>query len=162
KLGQTRIVKRAAALATAASGAAGTLAGDDALDAGIYSKAMVFSAASSIYGGADEIQRNIVAERSLGLPREPNPDNDLPYGEVLRGRCRTDERTAREAATDRRRDPAPHHHGGVRRGRLARSRARAHRAVRGVTPVAARGAAHPRGRRPDLGRPRGAGRRGRA
>jgi len=86
KMTQTRIVKRAAGLAASASGAHGTLAGADGLDGGIYSKAMVFSAASSIYGGADEIQRNIVAERTLGLPKEPNPDKDRAYGEVLRAR----------------------------------------------------------------------------
>jgi len=89
KLTQTRIVKRAAGLATAVSGAHGTLAGPDGLDDGVYSKAMVFSPASSIYGGADEIQRNIVSERTLGLPREPAPDRDQPYGEVLRGRAAT-------------------------------------------------------------------------
>ena len=86
KLTQTRIVKGAAGLAASISGAHGTLAGADGIAGGEYSKAMVFSPASSIYGGSDEIQRNIVAERTLGLPREPAPDRDRPYGEVLRDR----------------------------------------------------------------------------
>jgi alkylation response protein AidB-like acyl-CoA dehydrogenase len=86
KLGQTRIVKLAATLGVAALGPHGLLTGDDGREGGAFAKALTFSPGSSIYGGSDEIQRNIVAERSLGLPREPAPDRDRPYGEVLRDR----------------------------------------------------------------------------
>ena len=87
KISQTRIVKTAAHLAADILGADAMLSGADGVDGGVYSEAVVFSPASSIYGGTDEIQRNIISERVLGMPREPNPDRGKPYGEVLRGRA---------------------------------------------------------------------------
>jgi alkylation response protein AidB-like acyl-CoA dehydrogenase len=84
KLIQTRIMKTAAEVGVDILGAEAMLASPDGTDGGRFSKAFVFSPASSIYGGTDEIQRNIIAERILGLPREDLPGIGQPYGEVLR------------------------------------------------------------------------------
>ena len=89
KLTQTDIVKLAARLGVDALGPHGLLTGEAAVDGGVFAKALVFSPASSIYGGSDQIQRNIIAERSLGLPRDDAPDRGRPFGEVLRERAQS-------------------------------------------------------------------------
>jgi alkylation response protein AidB-like acyl-CoA dehydrogenase len=71
KLTQTRILKLAAEVGLDILGPAGLIDGPEG--SGV-ADAFVFSPASSIYGGTDEIQRNIIAERTLGLPREPRAD----------------------------------------------------------------------------------------
>ena len=54
-------------------GPAGLLArpGSASYDLTEWQRLFLFSRADTIYGGSDEIQRNILAERVLGLPREP-------------------------------------------------------------------------------------------
>ena len=46
---------------------------------GPWSRRALFAQGPPIYGGSDQIQRNIVGDRVLGLPREPSVEAGLPF-----------------------------------------------------------------------------------
>ena len=71
KLAYARYVKQAGNLAVELQGPYGTLLHPDALANGVLQQKFINAVQSSIGGGTDEIQHNIVGERVLGLPREP-------------------------------------------------------------------------------------------
>ena len=61
------------------------LAGPRALERhGTWQHQFLTAPSLHIAGGTDEIQKNLVAERVLGLPREPRLDRDLPFDQLPR------------------------------------------------------------------------------
>ncbi|MDA3648872.1 acyl-CoA dehydrogenase family protein [Saccharopolyspora indica] len=60
-------------LAMDVAGAGGLLAERGPYELDAWQRLFLFTRADTIYGGSNEIQRNIIAERVLGLPRESRP-----------------------------------------------------------------------------------------
>jgi acyl-CoA dehydrogenase len=69
-----------------AAAALGPLITADAGAAGAYpwATSLIKGRALRIAGGTDEIQRTILGERVLGLPRDPAIDNKIPYNQIPR------------------------------------------------------------------------------
>jgi alkylation response protein AidB-like acyl-CoA dehydrogenase len=64
------------------SGSAGMLADGDAIENGIWETAFLNQWMVKLGGGTDNIQRNSLGERVLGLPREPRTDKDVPFRQL--------------------------------------------------------------------------------
>ncbi len=60
-------------LAMEVQGAPSMVARGEPYDLDDWQRLFLFSRADTIYGGSSEIQRNIIAERALGLPRQARP-----------------------------------------------------------------------------------------
>ena len=66
------------------AGAGGVAWEPDDSDGNQASTAYLNGRIMSIAGGSNQVQRNIISERILGLPREPSYDSQKPFNEVLR------------------------------------------------------------------------------
>jgi alkylation response protein AidB-like acyl-CoA dehydrogenase len=85
KLLTSRICQQSRDLSFHIVGAHGLLTGPDAPMGGDLATVGLASPGTRIGGGSDEIQLNVIAERALGLPREPFDDRDVPYRDLRIG-----------------------------------------------------------------------------
>jgi acyl-CoA dehydrogenase len=69
-------------------GAAGILSGDDALADTAWQQIYMSMPGLRLAGGSDEILRNIISERVLGMPGEPRIDKGKPFKEIPSGTTR--------------------------------------------------------------------------
>ena len=82
KLLRTISSRQAQQLGLELMGPYGALLGDDAPRHGAVQAMALSVPSSSIAGGSDEVQRNILGERALGLPKDIQVDRDVPFKEV--------------------------------------------------------------------------------
>jgi alkylation response protein AidB-like acyl-CoA dehydrogenase len=71
KLAMSELFRRFREVGNLIVGADGMLAPSASSNGGTVQTLTIFSPAPAIYGGTDQVQRNIIGERVLGLPREP-------------------------------------------------------------------------------------------
>ncbi|MBV8613104.1 MAG: hypothetical protein JOY66_04955, partial [Acetobacteraceae bacterium] len=66
-------------------GMAGAETGPEMPVGGLFEEALLYAPALRIAGGTDEILRNIIAERVLGLPGDARADKDVPFKDIPTG-----------------------------------------------------------------------------
>jgi alkylation response protein AidB-like acyl-CoA dehydrogenase len=94
KLSMSEIMRRSRDLGMRCAGMAGTLHAYDAVsrkaleaatgrpEIAFVTELALFAQGPPIYGGTDQVQRNILGERVLGLPKEPGNDRTMTWAEL--------------------------------------------------------------------------------
>jgi alkylation response protein AidB-like acyl-CoA dehydrogenase len=83
KLAASRHVALNGDLALALEGTGAMLLHDDAPYGGFWQQNFLNQWGIRIGGGTEQVQRNVIGERVLGLPPEPRPDKRVPFRELL-------------------------------------------------------------------------------
>jgi hypothetical protein len=86
KLLMSRITRLSRDLGLEILGPYGMLMGPETPGGGVAQELALFAPAVSIYGGSDEVQKNIIGERVLGLPAERDVSRRCPSGSSRSGR----------------------------------------------------------------------------
>ena len=82
KLAMSEVLHGTARLQSTLLGPESMLAGASSAAAQQINQSAMSAFVNSIGGGSDQIQRNIIGERVLGLPKEPQIDRDMPFRDV--------------------------------------------------------------------------------
>jgi alkylation response protein AidB-like acyl-CoA dehydrogenase len=85
KLAGAELSKRMADVAAGIAGLSAQAWPPADRQAGRWSSMVTSTPGGSLAGGTNEVQRNIIGERVLGLPREPQVDRDVPFRDLLVG-----------------------------------------------------------------------------
>ena len=71
-------------LVVALQQSAGLLAGDDAVNGGYWQNMFLSQWSSRLGGGTEQVQRNVIGERVLGLPSDVRVDKDVAFRDIPR------------------------------------------------------------------------------
>jgi alkylation response protein AidB-like acyl-CoA dehydrogenase len=84
KLAASRRLEHDGNLVMSLQGADGLLYDVDAINDGFWQQQFLMQWSSRIGGGTEQVQRNVIGERVLGLPGEPRVDKDVPFRDLAK------------------------------------------------------------------------------